>query len=149
VVKGEKGELVTDSKSIFFRWKKLFSQLFNVHGVSEVKQREIQTAEPLVPEPSTFEVEMAIEEVQRHKSGTDQSPEDLIKARDRTIRSEINKRTNSIWNKVEQPDEWKESNIVTVYKKGDKTDSNNCNNCRGITICQLRTKLQATPCCQG
>jgi len=138
--------LVTDSNSIFVRWKKHFSQLFNIHGASEVKQREIQTAEPLVSEPTAFEVEMAIEELQRHKSSTDQSPEDLIKARDRTIRSEINKLTNSIWNKVELPDEWKESIIVTVYKKDDKTD---CNNCRGITLSQLRTKLYATSCCQG
>jgi hypothetical protein len=29
--------------------------------VSDVRQTEIHTAEPLVPEPSAFEVEMAIE----------------------------------------------------------------------------------------
>jgi protoheme ferro-lyase len=89
--------LVKGSNSIFVRRKKHFSQPFNVHGVSEVKQREIQTAEPLVPQLSAFEVEMAIKELQRHKSGTNQIQEDLIKARDRTICSEINKPTNSIW----------------------------------------------------
>jgi hypothetical protein len=36
---------------------------------------------------------------------------------------------NSIWNKEELPDKWKESIIVPVHKKGDKTD---CSNYHGI-----------------
>ena len=55
----------------------------------------------------------------------------LIKAGSRTIRCEIHKLIISIWNKEELPDEWKESIIVPVYKKGDKTD---CNNYRGISL---------------
>jgi hypothetical protein len=41
--------------------EELFSKLLNVHGDNDVKQTEIHTAQPLVPEPSAFEVEMAIE----------------------------------------------------------------------------------------
>jgi len=41
-------------------WRNHFSQLFSVHGVSKIRQTEIHTAEPLVPEPSAFEVEMAM-----------------------------------------------------------------------------------------
>jgi len=51
-VKDEKGDLVTDSHSIVARWRNYFTQLFNVHGVKDVRQAEIHTAEPLVPEPS-------------------------------------------------------------------------------------------------
>jgi hypothetical protein len=36
IVKDEKGDLVADSHSIMARWKKYFSQILNVHGVSEV-----------------------------------------------------------------------------------------------------------------
>jgi hypothetical protein len=51
---------------------------------------EIHIAEPLVPEPSVFEVEMAIEKLKRHKSlGVYQIPATLIKAGGRTINSEI------------------------------------------------------------
>ena len=40
-----------------------FSQLFNVHGVKDVGQAEIHTAEPLVPEPRATEVELAIDKL--------------------------------------------------------------------------------------
>jgi hypothetical protein len=63
------------------RWRNYFSQLLNIHGVNEVRQAEIQTAEPLVPEQSAFDVEMAIVKLKSHKSpGNDQIPAELIKA---------------------------------------------------------------------
>jgi hypothetical protein len=84
----------------------------------------------LVPEPSAFEVEMAIKKLKIHKSpGTDQIPAVLIKAWGKTIHSEIHKPIISIWNKEELPEEWKES-IVPIYKD-DKTD---CSNYRGISL---------------
>jgi len=50
MVNDEKGDLVADSYSIFARWRNHFSQLLNIHGVNDVRQTEIHTAEPLVPE---------------------------------------------------------------------------------------------------
>jgi hypothetical protein len=92
IVKDEKGDFVTDSRSILTRWRNHFSQLLNVHGVNDLKQTEIHTAEKLVPEPSAFGVEIAIEMLKRHKStGNDQIPADLIKAGSRTILSQIHK----------------------------------------------------------
>jgi len=55
--------LVTDSHSILARWRNHFSQLLHVRGVSDVRQTETHTAEPLVPVPSAFEVELAIEKL--------------------------------------------------------------------------------------
>jgi hypothetical protein len=46
----------------------------------------------------------------------------LIQAGDEILHSKIYKLINSIWNKEELPDQWKESIIVPVNKKGDKTD---------------------------
>jgi hypothetical protein len=63
IVEDEKGDLTADSHSILPRWRNHFFQLLNVHGVSDVRQTEIRTAVPLVPEPSAFEVEMAIEKL--------------------------------------------------------------------------------------
>ena len=80
----------------------------NVHGISDVREVEINTAEPLVPEPSALEVELAIEKLKNKKSaGIDQIPAEMIKAGGSTIRGEIHKLIISIWNKEELPDEWK------------------------------------------
>ena len=59
IVKDEKGDLMADSHSIVARWRKYFSRLFNVHVVKDVGRAEVHTAEPLVPEPSAAEVELA------------------------------------------------------------------------------------------
>jgi hypothetical protein len=59
-VKVENGNLLADSHNMLNRWKKYVSQLLNVHNVSDVRQIEVRTAEPLEPGPSRLEVENAI-----------------------------------------------------------------------------------------
>jgi hypothetical protein len=82
---------------------------------------------------------MAIEKLKRHKSpGIDQIPAELIKSGGRKVQSEIHKLIISIWNKEELPEEWKESIIVPIYKKGDKTD---CSNYRGISLLSTTNKI--------
>jgi len=66
--------------------------------------------------------------------GIDKIPTELIKTGGRIIFFEIHKLITSIWKKETLPEEWKESIIVPIHKKGDKTD---CNNYRGISL--LRT----------
>ena len=113
------GDVFTGSYSILATWRDYFYQLLNVDGVHDVRQTEIHTAEHLVPEPSAFEVELAVEKLKSHKSpGIDQIPADLIKEGGRTIRYQIHKLIVSIWNKEELSEEWKESIIVPIHKKG-------------------------------
>jgi len=65
---------------------------------------EIHTAQTLVPEPSAFGVEMAIEMLKRCKStGNGQFPAELITADNTTIRSQIHKLIRPTWNKEELP----------------------------------------------
>ena len=128
-----------------------FSQLFNVHGVKDVRQAEKHTAEPLVSEPSASEIELAIDKLKSHKSpGIDQIPAELIKAGGRTIFLEIHKLITSIWKKRKLPEERKESIIVPIHKTGNKRD------CTGLVIiieayhfCQPLTKFYPTSCSQG
>jgi hypothetical protein len=97
--------------------KNYFCQLLNVHGVKDVSQTEVHTTEPLVPEPSSSKVEIAIEKLKRYKSpGIYQIPAELIQAGGETLRSEIHKPVNCIWNKEELPEEWKESILVPVFE---------------------------------
>jgi hypothetical protein len=83
--------------NILNRWKNYFSQLLNVHRASDVRHVEIQAAEPLVPEPSPFEVEIALVKMKTYKSpSSDQIPAELIQAGGATLPSEIHKHINSI-----------------------------------------------------
>jgi hypothetical protein len=90
IIKDENGTLIADPQNVLNRWKNFFNKLLNIHGVHDVRQMDIHTAEPLVPEPSLVEVELATGKLKSYKSpGTDQIPAELIKAVGETLYSEI------------------------------------------------------------
>jgi hypothetical protein len=99
LVKDENGDLLADSRTILNRWKSYFSQ-----SLSDVMQIEIQLKEYKSP-------------------GSDQIPVELIQAAGETLVFMVHKLMNSIWNKEELPDQWKESIIVPMHRKEDKVDS--------------------------
>jgi hypothetical protein len=68
LVKDENGDVLVDSHNILNRWKNFFSQLLNVHNVSDVRQIEGHMTEPLVPGLSRLEVETAIAKLKKYKS---------------------------------------------------------------------------------
>ena len=70
---------------------------------------------------------MAIDKLKSHKSpGIDEILVELFKAGGGTTCGEIHKLITSVWKNEKLPEEWKESIIVPIHKKGDKTDCNNC-----------------------
>jgi hypothetical protein len=54
------------------------------------------------------------------------------------LRSGIHKIFNSVRNKEELPDQWKESIIIPVHKKDEKID---CSNYRGIQLLSISYKI--------
>ena len=85
-----------------------------------------------MPKPGAFEFEMATEKRKRHKlPGMDQIAAGLIKVGGKTIHFEIHKHINSTPKQEELREEWKESIVVPIHKKGDKTD---CSNYTGISL---------------
>jgi hypothetical protein len=56
IIKDENGNLLADPQNVLNSWKDFFKQVLNVHGVHDVRQKDIHTAEPLVPGPSLVEV---------------------------------------------------------------------------------------------
>jgi hypothetical protein len=134
-VKYETDDLLADFHNILNRWKNYFSQLLNVHNVSDVRQIEVHTAKPLVPGCSRLMVEIATSKFKKHKSGSDEIQTELIQAVGEILLSAIHKLINSAWN---LPDQWKESIIVPIHKNGDKTD---CINYRGMSLLSTSYKI--------
>jgi hypothetical protein len=104
----------------------------NEHGVNDVRQREIHTAEPIVPELSAFEFETAIEKLKRHiLPGIHQIPTELFKAgvgqfAFKSVNLLILCRIRRFCLRS-----WKEAVILTIYERGDKAD---CNFCTGLSL---------------
>jgi hypothetical protein len=97
------------------------------------------TIKPLVPGPSRLQVEIATAKLKKYKSpGSDQIPAELIQAGGETLLSQIHKLITSVWNTEELYDQRKESIIVTVRKKGDKTD---CKKYRVISLLSTSYKI--------
>jgi hypothetical protein len=90
IMKDENGNLLADPQNVLNRWKNFFNQVLNVDGVHNIRQMDIHMAEPLVPEPSLVEVEIAVGKLKSYKSpGTDQILAEMIKAGGVTLYSEI------------------------------------------------------------
>jgi hypothetical protein len=70
--------------------------------------------------------------------GSDQIPAELIQAGGETLMSAIHGLINSIWNKEELSDQWKESVIVPIHKEDDKTD---CDNYHGMPLLSTSYKI--------
>jgi hypothetical protein len=91
LAKDENGDQLADSRNILNKWKNYYSQLLNVHSISDIRQIEIHTAEQLEP---------AAAKLKKYKPpGSDQIPAELIQTRGETLLSEIYKLINSISNK--------------------------------------------------
>jgi hypothetical protein len=63
LVKDENDDLFADSHNILNIWKNYFCQILYVHEVSDVRQVEMHTAEPLISELCPFKVDVAIEKL--------------------------------------------------------------------------------------
>jgi hypothetical protein len=64
----------------------------NIHSVGGVRQTEMHTAKPFLPEPSASEVEVAVGKLKRYKSqGVEQILAKLIQVGGEILHSEIHK----------------------------------------------------------
>jgi hypothetical protein len=90
IIQDENGNLLADPQSVLSREKDFFNQVLNVHGVHDVRQTDIQTVEPLVPEPSLVKMKIAIGKLKGINSWV------LIKAGGGTLCCQIHKLIHSI-----------------------------------------------------
>jgi hypothetical protein len=61
LVKDENCDRLTDSHKILHGQKNCFSQLLNLYNISDIKQIEIDTAEPLVTVPAVLMLKLLLD----------------------------------------------------------------------------------------
>jgi hypothetical protein len=102
---------------ILNRWKNYCCQLLNIHGVGGVRKTEMHATEPLVPESSASEDEVAIGNLKSYKfPGVDRIPAELYYAGGEIPRSEIHKLIKLITKRTASLAE--KSVVAPIHKKG-------------------------------
>jgi hypothetical protein len=89
------------------------------------RQTETQTADPLVLASNFLTLKLLLKSRKHNLRSLNQISVEEIQAGVHMRRSEIHKLTNSVLNKKELQQQWKESIIVPICKMGDKTECSN------------------------
>ena len=88
---------------------------------------------------SSEEVELALNELKCHKAaGPDMIVGELLKFAGKEITPFLVKFFNYIFDRGIYPENWTESIILPLYKKGDINDPGNY---RGISLCDISSKV--------
>jgi hypothetical protein len=99
-VKSKDGDLLADSSIILNKWKNCFPQVLNALRASDVRQRETQRPEPLVPKSSPSEFETDIANLKNFNSPCiDQILAEQIQIDGESLCSEVHEIIHYIWDK--------------------------------------------------
>ena len=140
LVKDETGQILSNSDKIKTRWQEYFQQLLNPTNMDyQEVERESNTSENEIDEPSYDEIEAAIKALKNNKAcGVDEIPAELLKKGGPCIVYHLWQLIKKIWYEEKIPDEWTMSVIIPIHKKGDKLV---CNNYRGISLLCVAYKV--------
>lgn len=137
--------LITEQKDLLLRWSNHFENLLNVSGqvASSVVERlkQYPTSPWLDEPPEETEVKSAIENLADSKAaGGDGIAGELLKYGGPATVQALWKVICKAWTEKYIPQEWKDANMITIFKKGDRMD---CNNYRGISLLSVAGKVMA------
>ena len=121
--KDKNGNLITEEQKALDRWQEYFEELLNGDGSRSTPQLEDQLVycnTNDVPPPTLEEVQKAVHSLKNNKSaGTDGIPAELLKAAGTNFNSTFHQLLCKIWNAEMMPEEWNQSIICPIHKKGD------------------------------
>jgi hypothetical protein len=100
---------------------------------------------PVIPdmdlEPTWTEVDSAVRAMKNGKAaGCDGIPAEVLKAGGDTMTEQLLKLFVTIWRSENIPSDLRDAIIVTIFKKGDKSQ---CGDCRGISLLSIAGKVLA------
>ena len=138
--------LLADKTAILERWKEHFDSLLNCpSSVSDESILRIPDRPTLhgLDDPPTFdEIQDAIGSMKNNKSpGMDGIPAEVYKHGGPALTDELHKLFQLIWTRESVPQEFKDSNILPIYKR--KGGRSSCDNYRGISLLSTAGKILA------
>ena len=136
---------LSDNKRVLERWSQHFETLLNQPGEIEPAARDRINQRPVVTElddmPTREELHLAIASMADDKApGVDGIPSEIWKHGGTTLTNSLLMLIQQAWEEGSVPQEWKDANIVTIFKKGDRTQ---CGNYRGISLLSIAGKIFA------
>lgn len=142
LVKSKEGEVLKEKTDQLRRWKEHFYEVLNQENPVETIIPEFDNilGELICDDPpSTIEISRAINALKNHKSaGEDKIVAEMIKVGgDKSIQM-LQSLLNKIWREKVVPQDWRDSMVVPIHKKGDKA---NCSNYRGISLLSVPGKV--------
>ena len=127
------------------RWSEHFQKLLNVPGdidheaLDNTPQRITKTS--LDEMPTMVAMARAIAGLKGGKApGGDGIPAEVWQHGGDNLFSKLHQLITNAWEVGSVPQAWKDASIVTIYKKGDRTD---CGNYRGIILLSIAGKFIA------
>ena len=138
-------ETFSESKRVVARWSEHFQKLLNVPGdidheaLDNIPQRITKTS--LDEIPTMDEMARAIAGLKDGKApGGDGIPAEVWQHGGDNLFSRVHQLITNAWETGSVPPAWKDSSIITFYKKGDRTD---CGNYREISLLSIAGKIFA------
>ena len=137
------GALFTDKASIMQRWNEYFKDLLNrtsAVSAQSIAQINCEPVQEHLANPLTLkEVQAAITAMKSNRApGPDGIPAEIWTSSN-VLAEQLHIVLGSIWDKEDVPQQFKDANIVTIWKrKGSKSD---CSNYRGISLLAIAGKI--------
>ena len=138
--------LLTEKKIILERWAEHFNNILNRPALmnDEVIARlpQVPTNHNLDALPTSDEVQRAINRMSSGKApGSDSIPAEIYKAGGPTLVNQLTSLFQSMWDKEQLPQDFKDATIVHIYKN--KGNRQSCDNHRGISLLSIAGKILA------
>ena len=137
--------LLTNKVDVMDRWKEHFQDLLNRPSSTDPnalnnKDKLPCNADMNIP-PSLEEIEDAIKSLKNGKApGADGIPSEVYKYGGPRVVQTLHSFFKTCWDEVELPQDFKDAKIVTIFKKGDRSQ---CGNYRGISLLSTAGKILA------
>ena len=137
--------LIKDKEGILCRWKEHFNDLLNRDSHVEADSFDNVPSVPVREELDDLihieEVRKAVKQMKCNKaSGGDGIPAEVYKHGGTTLVHHLHRLFLKIWDNEEVPQELKDATIVTIFKKGSRSE---CGNYRGISLLSVAGKILA------